>query len=421
MNLDQFEKTMMKNSFGDTMMPDDIQPPTAQHLKQVVQSLINFQYFYSLEPQQIMNGTFMGLQLNTSLPLDSCYFIGKTCFELNEHADASDWLKAYLSLSADDEEHRKKVNKLLYPSYIFLDYVYDAFIAASNYLKDDPHNIPATDAVLDLSLQLGKLNSYGLSSIETHRLCRGEYDAKSAVAQLNLKCRYKHDGSAFLKIAPLKEEELYNDPKILLYREVLYDSEIEKMKAWAAQNLNVATVVARSGQSEKAFNYRISETGFMPNQSPEFSNLYKRIEDISEFHLQVGEMWQFLGYMPGGHYAMHSDYLPDKDNTVQSYGNREISMLFYLNEVSLGGETVFTRLRLAVKPIRGAAILWYNLQADGSYNYKTDHCACPVIIGEKWGFTQWIRSKDQQCLRQIFENNSTKKFSQTNKILKNLN
>ena len=67
-------------------------------------------------------------------------------------------------------------------------------------------------------------------------MCRGKHNETLEVARSNLKCRYNQENSAFLKIAPLKEEELYDDPKILLYRDVLYDSEIEKLKSWAANN-----------------------------------------------------------------------------------------------------------------------------------------------------------------------------------------
>ncbi|XP_065202611.1 prolyl 4-hydroxylase subunit alpha-2-like [Planococcus citri] len=409
MDLGQFEDTMKKNSFNDTMMPDDIKPPTDGHLKKVVLSLIDLQYLYDLKPNEIMNGTLMGDQFNTSLSLDSCYFIGKTCLEFNEHSGAVDWLNTCHLLSANDDERRKQVYNLLYPSYIFLKNKDKAYSYASNYLNEEPYDIPARDAILDIGFQLEKLNNYDKGHMETYRLCRGEFKAESEATQSTLKCRYKHDGSAFLKIAPLKEEELHDDPKILLYREVLYDSEIERMKAWAATNLKVATVVGRDGKGgHKAFNYRVSETAFMDNQSPEFSSLSRRIEDMSELSISTGEMWQFLGYTPGGHYTMHSDYLPNNAPDVKTYGNRVASMLFYFNEVIFGGETVFTNIRVSVKPVKGSAIIWYNIHPDGSQNNKLDHSACPVVIGEKWGFTQWFRSNDQISLRRIFEKNSPK-------------
>lgn len=102
------------------MIPDDIEPPTEDPLKQIVLSLVDLQYLYNLKPNEIMNGMLMGLQLNTSLSMDSCHFIGKTCLEYNDHLCACEWLNLWLSDSPDDLERRKEVMKSLYPSYIFL-------------------------------------------------------------------------------------------------------------------------------------------------------------------------------------------------------------------------------------------------------------------------------------------------------------
>lgn len=63
---------------------------------------------------------------------------------------------------------------------------------------------------------------------QTHfqKLCRSEI--KPSPRQLApLKCRYESNKSSFLKIAPLKVEELSVDPLIVLYHNALFDSEIE--------------------------------------------------------------------------------------------------------------------------------------------------------------------------------------------------
>lgn len=45
-----------------------------------------------------------------------------------------------------------------------------------------------------------------------------------------LRCRYNHKNSHYLKIAPLKEELISIIPQISLFRDVLYDSEIQFLK-----------------------------------------------------------------------------------------------------------------------------------------------------------------------------------------------
>jgi len=49
----------------------------------------------------------------------------------------------------------------------------------------------------------------------------------------------------------------------------------------------------------------------------------------------------------------------------------------------MGGNTAFPMLGVAVKPVKGSAILWGNLHPDGKIARFTLHGACPVIYGIK--------------------------------------
>lgn len=51
--------------------------------------------------------------------------------------------------------------------------------------------------------------------------------------QKQLKCRYVNRGIPFLKIAPFKEEEVYLEPRILIFHDVIYDEEIDVIKCLA--------------------------------------------------------------------------------------------------------------------------------------------------------------------------------------------
>lgn len=63
-------------------------------------------------------------------------------------------------------------------------------------------------------------------------LCRKAIQLPANVSS-QLKCRYVHRNNPYLLIAPFKEEEVYKDPRILLYHEVLYSNEIETVKNMA--------------------------------------------------------------------------------------------------------------------------------------------------------------------------------------------
>ena len=67
--------------------------------------------------------------------------------------------------------------------------------------------------------------------------------------------------------------------------------------------------------------------------------------------------------------------------------------MVYLNEVEAGGETVFPRLGVTLKPRTGTLLLWNNLSVDGEVNPWTIHHAMPVLEGSKYVITLWFREK----------------------------
>lgn len=69
------------------------------------------------------------------------------------------------------------------------------------------------------------------------KLCRGE-DIRTPKQKKDLTCRYVHDHSPFLTIAPLKLEVLNEVPYIAQYYDVIYDSEIAELKYLAMPNVS---------------------------------------------------------------------------------------------------------------------------------------------------------------------------------------
>merc|ERR1711918_43232 len=93
--------------------------------------------------------------------------------------------------------------------------------------------------------------------------------------------------------------------------------------------------------------------------------------------------------------------------------NRFITVFFYLTTVHDGGETQFTLAEghamgngeyskciggLKVKPVRGDAVMWYNMLADGhmqgSIDHQSLHGGCDPGPNEvKWAANYWVRNK----------------------------
>lgn len=63
-------------------------------------------------------------------------------------------------------------------------------------------------------------------------------DAKPTPRQMaSHRCHYERNKSAFLKIAPLKLEEISLDPYIVQYHDVIYDPEIDVITGMAKQRV----------------------------------------------------------------------------------------------------------------------------------------------------------------------------------------
>lgn len=46
---------------------------------------------------------------------------------------------------------------------------------------------------------------------------------------------------------------------------------------------------------------------------------------------------------------------------------------------------------VAVKPKKGDALFFYSLTPDGQMDEKSLHAGCPVVRGDKWSATKWLR------------------------------
>lgn len=70
---------------------------------------------------------------------------------------------------------------------------------------------------------------------------------------------------------------------------------------------------------------------------------------------------------------------------------RLYTILVYLNDDIEGGETYFPLLDLMVKPKKGKAVMFHNLEKDGSIDIYSYHAGLPVRSGNKFACNIWIR------------------------------
>ncbi|OIW07297.1 hypothetical protein TanjilG_11931 [Lupinus angustifolius] len=149
----------------------------------------------------------------------------------------------------------------------------------------------------------------------------------------------------------------------------------------------------------------------LSSQDEIVTDIEARIATWTFLPVENGEPIQVLRYEQGQKYDPHLDFFGDKYN-LQFGGHRVATMLMYLSNVEKGGETVFpmaesslsqpkddswskcAKMGYAVKPVKGDALLFFNICLNATVDSKTLHGSCPVIDGEKWSATKWIHASN---------------------------
>lgn len=99
------------------------------------------------------------------------------------------------------------------------------------------------------------------------------------------------------------------------------------------------------------------------------------------------EYLQVVKYDEGGKFNAHYD--PQYGSTTQS---RKATLLVYLNDDYVGGQTYFVNLGLKIKPEKGKGILFRSLDDSGKIIDVSLHCGEKVERGNKWICTKWIHN-----------------------------
>lgn len=152
-----------------------------------------------------------------------------------------------------------------------------------------------------------------------------------------------------------------------------------------------------SGEMEKVVSQtRTSSNAWCNSQCealPGVVSVTNKIEDVTGIHRNNYESFQILEYEQGQFYRRHHDSSYKDDSPS---GHRILTFFMYLSDVEEGGETNFSKLDLAVKPIKGRALVWPSVMSDDPTDWdpRMFHEAKDVIRGEKRAANHWIHLWD---------------------------
>jgi prolyl 4-hydroxylase len=175
------------------------------------------------------------------------------------------------------------------------------------------------------------------------------------------------------------------EPLIVILGNVLSDEECDELMKLSQDKLQRSKI----GNTREVDQLRTSSSTFIEDAENEtVARVEKRISQIMNIPVEHGEGLQILNYKIGQEYKAHFDFFSS------NVSNPRISTLvMYLNDVEQGGETYFPKLNFSVSPQKGMAVYFEYFYENQDLNDLTLHGGAPVVNGDKWAATQWMRRK----------------------------
>ena len=177
---------------------------------------------------------------------------------------------------------------------------------------------------------------------------------------------------------------------------LLSDAECEALIALAKPRLaRSLTVSTKTGGEEVNADRTSNGMFFQRGENELVRTIEARIARLLDWPEENGEGLQVLHYRPGTEYKPHYDYFdpaePGTPTILKRGGQRVGTVVMYLAEPAKGGGTTFPDVHLEIAPKRGNAVFFSYERPHPST--RTLHGGAPVLAGEKWIATKWLRER----------------------------
>lgn len=185
-------------------------------------------------------------------------------------------------------------------------------------------------------------------------------------------------------------------PQVILFGDVFSDDECDQLIELSRPRLQPSTTVDPLTGDLSPAESRASESClFELSEDPFIDRLDRRISALMNWPLEHGEGLQVVHYNVGGEFLSHFDYFPPENRGSATHfvrgGQRTATLIVYLNDVEAGGETLFTETATSFIPRKGHALYFRYFNNLGQLDPMTQHAGLPVVAGEKWIVTKWMR------------------------------
>lgn len=334
--------------------------PTANDLTVVLRVLLDLQQSSSLKARDITKGRILDTVTGKTISPALCYRLAKlACRTMNFYNTemCNEWIE------------QSRIKLLHDPSGIYYEI---------SHIEELLLNGPR--AMADYS-----------------RLCSASISRSYWGNNPALKCfLWDNNRHPLLVLQPVRAELFSVDPIVVMFYDVISSKDIAYVK-----NVSEASLVEAKSSDEKEDSiaasidsYRVAHNNWMDNSDdPVMMKLDKLVEAITRLPFtEESEDLQVANYGVGGHYKPHYDAFILKIRPKASL-KRRATYMYYLSDVQYGGATVFPKLGIAVRPVKGAALFWHNLiwNSQQDLEKRSLHAGCPVLLGNKWVANKWIR------------------------------
>lgn len=185
-------------------------------------------------------------------------------------------------------------------------------------------------------------------------------------------------------------------PRLIVIDNFLSDEECQHLIDLGLPSLQRSTTVnSENGSSEVNVNRTSEGAYFSRGQTDTILRIENRLAELAGWPVENGEGMQVMRYAQGQEYKAHYDYFdPNNQGTagiLAGPGQRVATLLMYLNTPEQGGSTDFPHAGISVRAKTGRLVFFsYDTPTSST---KTIHAGAPVLQGEKWIATKWLRER----------------------------
>lgn len=256
----------------------------------------------------------------------------------------------------------------------------------------------APEAILKSMLQAGWLEDVAIATLEaTLETHLAEVQRAAALPPASAVPEPDVAGSPAVVRALDRDVQVLlqmSDPRVVVFGGLLSHEECDALVALAQPRLARSETVQHETGGSEVNEARTSQGMFFGRGEAELiERIEARIGALVNWPVERGEGLQVLHYRPGAEYRPHYDYFdPAQAGTptiLKRGGQRVGTLVMYLNTPTAGGGTTFPDVNLEVAPIKGNAVFFsYDRPHPAT---RTLHGGAPVVNGEKWVATKWLR------------------------------